>query len=79
MQNAINKHPPVDKSSTEVALLVTFNEDDDDLYQFVDTLETMYDVPLRPKPQPIRTFNPAEDFDLWTNLCILKANILVPQ
>ena len=66
MQDALNK-PPLDKPSTKAIPLVESDEDedDDDLYRFVDTLENKSNGPLKPKPQPARVFNPAEDYNLW--------------
>ena len=52
MQDALDK-PLLDKPSTEAVPLVEFDEDedDDDLYQFVDTLENRSDGHLKPKRQ----------------------------
>ena len=52
MQDALNE-PPLEKPSTEVLPLVKLdeNEDNDDLYWFVDTLENWSEAPLKRKPQ----------------------------
>lgn len=77
MQNTINK-PPLVKHFIEAASLVECDEDEDeDLYWFVDTLENRYDHSLKPKLRATRAFNLVEDCDLWSNLCTLKGNILV--
>lgn len=57
MQNAINESP-FDKLSTEALPLVEYNEDEDDndLYQFVDTLDNKSNGHLKPKPRPTRAF-----------------------
>ena len=51
MQDALNE-PPLDKPSIEVVPLVESdeNEDDDNLYRFVDTLKNRSHGALKPKP-----------------------------
>ena len=51
MQDAFNE-PPLDKPFTEAVPLVEFdeNEDDDDLYRFVETLENRSYSHLKLKP-----------------------------
>ena len=59
-----------------------FLEEEEDLFRFVDRRDTWGNgLPANfpPKPRPSRAFNPAEDYDLWSDLCSLRANISLAQ
>src|SRR6476469_5330432 len=72
--------PPLNHPSREAAPVLDLeSEEEDDLYRFVDPSEDGTRHPPMQKPRPSRAFNPAEDYDLWSDLCTLRANISVAQ
>lgn len=72
--------PPLDQPSLEDAPLdVPLSDEENNLSRFVEIMGVGNQKDLVPKDPSSRAFNPAEDYDLWSDLCTLRANISIAQ
>jgi hypothetical protein len=55
------------------------SDEEEDLDRFVKVMESDHPKQLRPRTLTSRAFNPAEGYDLWSDLCALRANISIAQ
>ena len=71
--------PPLDQPSMEDIHLDPLDDEEEDLYRFIEPAESRHRDHLGPAGRGPRVFNPAADYDLWMDLCKLRANISIAQ
>jgi hypothetical protein len=71
--------PPIKQPSIEDAHFDPLDDEEGDLYRFVETIGLENHEYLVPAARGSRVCNPAEDYNLWTDLCSFWANISIAQ
>jgi hypothetical protein len=71
----LNHHDPMEDAPLDNPL----SDEEDDLYRFVEDINIGNQHDEVAKNSSSRVCNPAEDYDLWADLCALRANISIAQ
>ena len=78
-QEILNEPPLTLPTFEDAPFHGPFSDEEDDLYRFVETMGVGNQKDFVPKNRNPRAFNPAEEYDLWFDLCTLRANISIAQ